>query len=152
MAHSGRISQRIERLLNESSFRQAFSGGRGRLWAALLMVPVVLFAAAALIRVLAAQTLQQPVTEQGPVIHQSHPEIAPIPAHARSMLNWRRLSPRHRCKHPPRPQHLPRLIRLRPKAGNPANPGSCPFAASSNRRSARCGARTAAAPAGRRRR
>jgi hypothetical protein len=82
MAHSGRISQRIERLLNESSFRQAFAGGRGRLWAALLMVPVVLFAAAALIRVEAAQTLQQPVTEQGPVIHQSHPQIAPIPARA----------------------------------------------------------------------
>jgi BlaR1 peptidase M56 len=80
MANSGRISQRIERLLNESSFRQAFAGGRGRLWAALLMVPIVLFAAAALIRVEAAQTFQQPVTEQGPVIHQSHPAIAPIPA------------------------------------------------------------------------
>jgi hypothetical protein len=86
MAHSGRISQRIERLLNESSFRQAFAGGRARLWAALLMVPAVLFAAAALIRVEAARTLQQPVTEQGPVIYQSHPEIAPVhapaPAHA----------------------------------------------------------------------
>jgi hypothetical protein len=83
MAHSGRISQRIERLLNERSFRQAFAGGRGRLWAALVLVPAVLFAASALIRVEAAKTLQQPVTEQGPVIIQSHPEIAP--AHAQSM-------------------------------------------------------------------
>jgi hypothetical protein len=77
MAHSGRIAQRIERLLNESSFRQAFAGGRGRLWAALALVPAVLFAAAALIRVEAAQTLHQPVTTQGPVVTQSHPEIAP---------------------------------------------------------------------------
>ena len=76
MAHSGRISERIERLLNESSFRQAFTGGRRRLWAALVLVPAVLFAAAALIRVQAAQTLQQPVALQGPVISQPHPESA----------------------------------------------------------------------------
>ena len=75
MARTGRIAQRIERLLNEHSFRQAFTGGRRRLWAALALVPAVLFAAAALIRVEAAQTLQHPVTAQGPVIGQSHPEI-----------------------------------------------------------------------------
>ena len=71
MAHTGRISQRIERLLNESSFRQAFAGGRSRLWAALVLVPAVLFAAAALIRVEAAVTLQQPAIAQGPVV-QTH--------------------------------------------------------------------------------
>ena len=73
MARSGRITQRIERLLNETSFRQAFVGGRRRLWAALLMVPIALFAATALIRVQAAQVLQQPAAAQGPVIAQSHP-------------------------------------------------------------------------------
>src|SRR5205814_6857699 len=65
MANSGRISQRIERLLNEHSFRQAFAGGRRRLWATVLLVPAVLFAAAALIRVQAAHTLQQPVNALG---------------------------------------------------------------------------------------
>ncbi len=77
MAHAGRISQRIERLLNEHNFRQAFAGGRRRLWATLLLVPAVLFAAAALIRVEAARTLQQPVNALGPIVGQSHPEGAP---------------------------------------------------------------------------
>ena len=76
MARSGRIAQRIERLLNENSFRQAFAGGRRRRWAALVLVPLALFAAAAMIRVQAAQTMQQPGTEQGPVIAQSHPVSA----------------------------------------------------------------------------
>ena len=39
MAHSGRIAERIERLLNENSFRQAFTGGRRRLWAAWCWFP-----------------------------------------------------------------------------------------------------------------
>lgn len=77
MAHSGRISERIERLLNENSFRQAFTGGRRRLWAALVLVPAVLFAAAALIRVQAAVTMQHPAVLQGPVIGQPHPESVP---------------------------------------------------------------------------
>src|SRR5579863_1086477 len=73
MAHSGRISERIERLLNENSFRQAFAGGRRRLLAAFVLVPVAVFAATALIRVQAAQTTQYPVRAQGPVIVQSLP-------------------------------------------------------------------------------
>jgi len=77
MAHTGRLSQRIERLLNESSFHQAFAGGRRRLLAALVLVPLSLFAATALIRVQAAQTEQKPVSDQGPVVGQSHPEKAP---------------------------------------------------------------------------
>lgn len=80
MARTGRIAQRIERLLNEPAFRQAFTGSRRRLWAALAMVPAVLFAAAALIRVQAAVTL--PVAVQGPVIAQSHPESLPDAAQA----------------------------------------------------------------------
>ena len=53
MARSGSVSRRIERLLNEVSFRQAFAGTR-RALAAVLVVPVVLFAVTALVRVQAA--------------------------------------------------------------------------------------------------
>lgn len=55
MARSNSLSHRIDRLLNDSSFRQAFSGGRQRALVAVLLVPVALFAATAMIRVQAAQ-------------------------------------------------------------------------------------------------
>ncbi len=64
MAHSSNLSHRIERLLNESSFKQAFSGSRRALVAALI-VPAVLVAAAALVRVQAAP-LPQPAAAQSP--------------------------------------------------------------------------------------
>jgi hypothetical protein len=50
MARSGNLSRRIERLLNEHHFRSAFALGRRRALASLLLVPVALFAATALIR------------------------------------------------------------------------------------------------------
>jgi len=53
MARSGSLSRRIERLLNDASFRQAFAGTRRGL-AAVIVVPVALFAATALVRVEAA--------------------------------------------------------------------------------------------------
>ncbi len=53
MANSGSLSRRIERLLNDVSFRQAFAGTR-RALVAVLVVPVALFAATALVRVQAA--------------------------------------------------------------------------------------------------
>jgi Zn-dependent protease with chaperone function len=53
MARPSNISRRIERLLNDNYLRHAFSGsGRARL--AVFLVPVVLFAGAALVRVQAA--------------------------------------------------------------------------------------------------
>jgi len=58
MAHNSNISHRIERLLNESSFRHAFAGSRLRALLAVLLVPVALFAATALIRVEAAASTQ----------------------------------------------------------------------------------------------
>jgi len=82
MARRGRISQRIERLLNENSFRQAFAGGRRRMLPALLLVPLALFAATTLIRVEAAQITQRPAATHGPVISQTHPESAPVLAQA----------------------------------------------------------------------
>ena len=53
MARSGSISRRIERFLNDVSFRQAFAG-TPRALVALAVVPVALFAATALVRVEAA--------------------------------------------------------------------------------------------------
>jgi len=76
MARTGRLSQRIERLLNENSFRQAFAGGRRRFMAVLVIVFGALFSASALIRVEAARILTQPVLAQGPVTGQAHPETA----------------------------------------------------------------------------
>lgn len=61
MARQGRLTQRIERLLNESSFHDAFSATRIRNAAAMLVVPVALFAATALVRVQAAQVAPAPV-------------------------------------------------------------------------------------------
>ncbi len=60
MANHGHVISRIERLLNESSFRQAFAGGRARIVAAVLLVPAALFAATALVRVEAAQQAASP--------------------------------------------------------------------------------------------
>jgi beta-lactamase regulating signal transducer with metallopeptidase domain len=60
MARTGTLSRRIERLLNDSAFRQAFAGPR-RTLAAVLLVPLALLASTAFIRVhAAAQTSQQP--------------------------------------------------------------------------------------------
>jgi hypothetical protein len=56
MARNSNLSHRIERLLNESSFRQAFTGSR-RMLLAVLLVPAALFAATALVRVEAAQSV-----------------------------------------------------------------------------------------------
>jgi beta-lactamase regulating signal transducer with metallopeptidase domain len=57
MAHSSNLSERIERLLNDSSFRRAFSGSRRAL---LVLVPAVLFATTALVHVQAARVLAKP--------------------------------------------------------------------------------------------
>jgi len=58
MARTSNLSHRIERFLNESSFRQAFAGSRRRILLAMLLVPVAVFAATALIRVEAAASGQ----------------------------------------------------------------------------------------------
>lgn len=81
MARPGRLTQRIERLLNESSFRQAFTASRVRIAAAVLVVPVSLFAATALVRVQAAQIPQTPAaTPPPPAEPPQQPSVAPAPA------------------------------------------------------------------------
>lgn len=80
MAHRGHLRSRIEDLLNENNFRQAFSGGRARAAAAVLLVPVALFAATAMVRVhAAAQQQRTPATAPDPA---QAPQIAPQPAAA----------------------------------------------------------------------
>ncbi len=59
MARSGSLSRRIERLLNDVSFKQAFAGTRRGL-VAVLVVPVALFGATAMVRVQAAGQAPDP--------------------------------------------------------------------------------------------
>jgi len=82
MARPGRLSQRIERLLNESAFRQAFTASRVRIAAAVLVVPISLFAATALVRVHAAQAQQTPVTPPPLAEPPQQPAAAPAPTPA----------------------------------------------------------------------
>jgi len=81
MARTSNLSHRIERLLNESSFSQAFAGSRRRALLAILLVPVALVACTALIRVEAAGQEQQqpapPVQTGAPLAGQAHPDQAP---------------------------------------------------------------------------
>jgi beta-lactamase regulating signal transducer with metallopeptidase domain len=58
MARASNLSHRIERFLNESSFRRAFAGSRRRILLAILLVPIAVFAGTALIRVEAAASGQ----------------------------------------------------------------------------------------------
>jgi hypothetical protein len=85
MARSTNLSHRIERLLNESSFRMAFAGTRRRVFLAVLLVPVALFAGTALIRVEAAASAQAgpPPSAPAPAATPS-PAAAPAPAAAQN--------------------------------------------------------------------
>jgi beta-lactamase regulating signal transducer with metallopeptidase domain len=69
MARTSNLSHRIERLLNDSIFRQAFAGSRRRALLVAMLVPVALFAGTALIRVEAAggaQAVQTPAAPSAP--------------------------------------------------------------------------------------
>jgi beta-lactamase regulating signal transducer with metallopeptidase domain len=95
MARSGSLSRRIERLLNDVSFRQAFAGTRRGL-AAVVVVPIALFAATALVRVEASgqQEAQAVLPTTGTVTPeivttpepQQPPEAAPKPEPAGDQL------------------------------------------------------------------
>jgi len=74
MAHTSNLSARIERLLNESSFKQAFAGGR-RALLAVLLVPAIL-TATALIRVEAATGHEATVAPTAQTTGVSHPDEA----------------------------------------------------------------------------
>ena len=88
MARTSHLAQRIERLLNESSFRQAFAGGGRRALLAVLLVPAALLTATALVRVEAAASptpaaLTQPTVQAaGQSTAEQVTEPAPAPAAA----------------------------------------------------------------------
>jgi beta-lactamase regulating signal transducer with metallopeptidase domain len=71
MAHSTNLSHRIERLLNESSFRSAFVGGRRALLT--VVVPAALIAATAMVRVEAAATPKQADSSPAAKLSQDQP-------------------------------------------------------------------------------
>lgn len=76
MARNGRLSDRIERLLNETRFRQAFAGNQLRRMVALLLAPLALFAATALVRVEAScQSPASPPASPAP----TEPAAVPAP-------------------------------------------------------------------------
>lgn len=77
MARSGSLARRIERLLNDHKFRQAFAGGRRGL-VAVALVPLALFVATTMVRVQAA-TQSAPVASVAPAGKLIAPAPAPIP-------------------------------------------------------------------------
>lgn len=80
MARSSRISHRIERLLNESSFHQAFAATRRRAVLAVLTVSVALFAVAAIHVQAASQDPQPPAPPAAPTPSiPPTPDAAPVP-------------------------------------------------------------------------
>jgi beta-lactamase regulating signal transducer with metallopeptidase domain len=82
MARSGSLSRRIERLLNDHAFRQAFAGGRRRALVAVLLVPIALLATTALIRVQAAQDPQSAPAAKPEIAARPAPAVRAAPADA----------------------------------------------------------------------
>jgi hypothetical protein len=80
MARPGSVSARIERLLDESRFRQAFAASPLRKLVGGMLVPVILCAAAALLQLSARAAIQQPVAP--PPSAASQPQAAKPPQHA----------------------------------------------------------------------
>ncbi|MGH9605247.1 MAG: M56 family metallopeptidase [Terracidiphilus sp.] len=83
MARTGNLARRIERLLNDSIFRQAFAAGRRRALVAALIVPAALFVSTSLVRVQASgQTPSQAARSQQAIPVQQPPanQAAPNPA------------------------------------------------------------------------
>lgn len=78
MARSSNLSLRIERLFNDRAFRQSFTSNR-RAFVTAFLVPMVLFAAATLIRVKAtAQTPQADVSTQPSSADAARPNPSPV--------------------------------------------------------------------------
>lgn len=95
MARPGSLARRIERLLNDHAFRQAFAGGRRMLFTVVL-VPLALFAATAMVRVEAAAhsapvawiapgTLHPPVTALEPEVADPAVQLDPEDAEQESL-------------------------------------------------------------------
>jgi beta-lactamase regulating signal transducer with metallopeptidase domain len=84
MARTSHLSQRIERLLNESSFRQAFAASGRRALLAIILVPLALLGATSLVIVQAAtpSTQNQPAATTGQSTPEQVTDQAPAPSAA----------------------------------------------------------------------
>ena len=113
MARPSSLSRRMERLLNDSAFRQAFAGGR-RLLLAALVAPTLIFTASAFVRVQAA-----PAQTQSPIAGQSHPDTAPV-------LDSPDAQPQSQPQSQPQtqPQPAPQPLAAAPVSSNAAASGS----------------------------
>ncbi|MDE3199634.1 MAG: hypothetical protein KGN79_01840 [Acidobacteriota bacterium] len=80
MASKGNLSRRMERLLNETTFSQAYSGARSRALAALVLVPLALVAALATVHVRAAALMQEPAPPAPPAVVAPDPAAPPAPS------------------------------------------------------------------------
>ena len=129
MARSGSLSRRIERLLNDVSFRQSFSGSR-RTVATVLVIPVVLFAASALVRVQAAgqAPAEPPVPAAAPDVDIVAPQAPAAPAMPEAGVS----TPDQVAVPPAGPDIAPAAPRVPAPAGTPqAAPALPPAPASS---------------------
>ena len=92
MARTSHLSQRIERLLNESSFRQAFAGNGRRAILAVILVPLALLTATSLVSVQAATPLATiqatSLTGQSTPEQVTEPAVASAPAQAPSAVQY----------------------------------------------------------------
>jgi beta-lactamase regulating signal transducer with metallopeptidase domain len=125
MARTSHLSQRIERLLNESSFRQAFAANGRRALFAIILVPLALLGATSLVCVQAAtpstqnqqttgQSAPEQVTDQAPV---PVPAAAPAPAAAPKAVP---APPAHvAIPAPPAPPDAPMHVEVGPGPGEP---------------------------------
>jgi hypothetical protein len=131
MARTSHLSQRIERLLNESSFRQAFATGGRRALLSVLLVPVALFAATTLVRVEAATPTPaaqaQPAT-QASLAGQSTPEQVTEPAPAPVAAPAQEAAPAPPPMPAPAPEPEAQPSAPSPPPALPGEPGVAPVA------------------------
>jgi len=135
MARTSHLSQRIERLLNESSFRQAFAGSGRRAILAVVLVPIALLTATSLVSVQAAtpsvQTQPAAVTAQATPeqVTEATPAAAPAPAAAQEPAATTAPSPvpaparaPEAMPAPPVPAAMPDMGAMPPLSGVPDTP------------------------------
>jgi bla regulator protein blaR1 len=133
MARTGNLTRRIERLLNETTFRQAYADTRLRAFAAVLLVPAALFAATATIHVQAAAQTQEPAppapadtSTPAPPAMPPAPASTPAPAAAPNPLEGQSTPPPEApevTEPMPAPEAAPSLA---PPPAVPQAPGVAP--------------------------
>ena len=129
MARSGRLASRIDRLLNDSTFRQAFAAGGRRAVLALVIAPLALLASTAVVRVQAAsqstappQAMGAQITEASQQSGVSNPpaQSTADPAPSTAGQDQQKPSPAPSPVPPPNPDAAPSPAPSAPSAPEPA--------------------------------